>query len=187
MTLLIAGLVLFLGIHLLPVLVPAREALAARLGPRGYRGAFSLVSLVGLVLIVVGYMQADPTARLFDPVPAAVRATRWVVPLALILFAASHMRAHLRQWVRHPMVLGVVLWSGVHLLANGELRATVLFGGFLAWSVVDYLSSLARGAKPFAPAWSHDARAVVGGIVIAAVLMYLHRPLFGVRIVPFGL
>jgi len=188
MSLLVAGLVLFLGIHLLPTVPAWRDALHARLGDKPYRGVFSLVSLAGLVLIVIGYMRADPTVRMFDPVPAARAIAPEAVTLALILFAASHMRAHLRKWVQHPMVVGVILWSAVHLLANGELRATVLFGSFLAWAIVDYVSALARGAtKPFVPVVRQDVMAIVGGTAVALVLMAVHRPLFGVPVVGFGL
>jgi len=183
MTVMIVGLALFLGIHLLPVLRPARDALRGSLGEARYKGAFSIVSAIGLVLIPVGYWLAGPsTERVFDPVPAARAAAPWVVTVSFILLAASHMRGHIRRVVQHPMVVGVLLWSLVHFLANGDRRGSVLFGAFVAWALVDAIASYARGRiAPFAASARYDVMAIVGGIVIAGIVMMLHQPLFGVR------
>ena len=187
MTLLVAGLVLFLGIHLLPVAVPLRNALSSRLGANGYRGAFSLVSLAGLVLIVVGYRAAGPGERLFASWPAAIAVAPYAVALSFILFAAANMRTHIRKTLQHPMLLGVLIWSGVHLLANGDTRGTVLFGAFVAWGLVDLASAVSRHAvKTFEPTARQDVIAIVAGIVLAIVVMIFHRVLFGVAVVSFG-
>ncbi|HZQ59809.1 MAG TPA: NnrU family protein [Casimicrobiaceae bacterium] len=181
MTVMIVGLALFLGVHLLPAIRPLRHSLMDG-NERRYKGIFSLVAAVGLVLIPVGYWLATPGDRLFAPVLAARRAAPWLVTLAFILLAASHMRGHIRRIVQHPMVIGVMLWSGVHLLANGDTRGTILFGSFLAWAVIDYVASLARGRiAPFEPRGRYDAMAIVGGIIVAGIVMMLHGPLFGVR------
>lgn len=181
MAVMILGLALFLGVHLVPVLRPLRNSLLGG-NERRYKGVFSLVAAVGLVLIPVGYWLAGPGERLFAPVLAARKAAPWLVTIAFILLAASHMRGHIRRIVQHPMVIGVILWSGVHLLANGDTRGTLLFGSFLAWSVVDYAASLARGpVAPFDARGRYDVMAIVGGIVVAGIVMMLHGPLFGVR------
>src|SRR5436305_15336599 len=118
MTIMIVGLALFLGIHLLPILRPVRDGLRTSLGESRYKAVFSVVSAIGLVLIPIGYWLAGPsTERFFAPVPAARTAAPWIVTLAFILLAASHMRGHLRRVVQHPMVVGVLLWSVVHFLA----------------------------------------------------------------------
>ena len=188
MALLIAGLVLFLGVHLVPAVPPLRRAWAGALGDKRYRGLFALVSIAGFVLLIAGYVVASPGRRLFAPSVGAIHAAPLVVTLAFILLAASHMRGHLRKTLRHPMVIGVVLWSGIHLLANGDLRGTILFGSFLAWSLLDLASSFARGGAPdFEPNTRHDVMAVVGGIGVSLVVMLLHRVLFGVAPVAFSL
>src|SRR5207248_9694473 len=137
MTLLVAGLALFLGIHLLPVVPPLRDALQGRLGANGYRGAFTIASLAGVVLIVVGYRAAGRGEQLFAPMPAAVAIAPYAVTLSFVLFAAANMRTHIRKALRHPMLLGVLIWAAVHLCANGDTRGTVLFGAFLVWALVD--------------------------------------------------
>jgi len=187
MTLLVVGLVLFLGIHLLPVVPPLRDAVRSRLGTNGYRGAFTIASLAGIVLIVVGYRAAGPGEQLFAPLPAAIAIAPYAVTLSFILLAAANMRTHIRKTLRHPMLLGVILWSAVHLCANGDARGTVLFGSFLAWALVDLASAVQRNAaKQFEPVARQDVIAIVSGVVLALVVMMFHRMMFGVAVVPFG-
>jgi uncharacterized membrane protein len=187
MRLLIAGLAIFLGIHLLPVVPSLRAALLARWGEQRYKGVFALISAVGLVLIVVGYAIADDRTRVFNPLPAARAIAPFAMVASFILFAAANMRGHLRRIIRHPMLLGLLLWASVHLLANGDRTGTALFGAFLAYAVVDLVSAVQRGAvKSFIPQRKHDVIAVVGGAAVALAVMTFHRILFGVAVVPFG-
>jgi uncharacterized membrane protein len=187
MSVLIAGLVFFLGIHLLPTATTLRGRLYSRLGEKRYKGVFALASFAGLALIVIGYRMAHDTTPWFAPVAAARAIAPYAMVLSFILFAAANMRTHIRQAVKHPMLLGLILWSGVHLLANGDARGTVLFGAFLAYGVIDLASALSRGAtKSFAPAAKQDVIAVVAGTVIALLVMTFHRSLFGSVVVSFG-
>jgi uncharacterized membrane protein len=187
MTLLVAGLALFLGVHLLPALPTLRRVLIKRLGEARYKGVFSLASVAGLVLIVVGYRSAPAEVRVFAPSAAAQSMAPYAMTIAFILFAAANMRGHLRHALKHPMLLGLLIFSGVHLLANGDLRGTVLFGSLLAYSVIDLASAVARNAvKSFVPRRKFDIMAVAGGAVIAFGVMVLHRMFFGVPAVPFG-
>jgi uncharacterized membrane protein len=188
MEVLVLGLVLFLGIHLLPVLTGARNALYTRLGEKGYKGLFSLVSALGLVLIVVGYARAPSEPRLFNPLPAAIIIAPLAMIVSFILLASANMRTHIRHTLKHPMLIGVGIWALVHLLANGEAKAALLFGAFLAYVVIDLASVVQRKAvKAFTPVAPQDVMAVVAGIVIALLVMAFHRYLFGAAAVPWGL
>jgi uncharacterized membrane protein len=188
MATLIVGLALFLGIHLLPALTGLRGQLVARWGERRYKGYFTLVSFAGLALIIVGYAMADRGRQLFRPLPSAIAVAPYAMVVAFALFAVANMRGHLRQALKHPMLIGLLIWSGVHLLANGDLRGTVLFGTFFAYAVVDLFSAVQRHAvKSFEPTMRYDVIAVVAGIVVALLFMTFHRVLFGVRVVPFGI
>jgi len=188
MEILILGLVLFLGIHLLPVLAGARNALFARMGEKGYKGMFSVVSALGLVLIIVGYARAPSEPRLFNPVPTAILIAPLAMLISFVLLASANMRTHIRRSLKHPMLIGVGLWATVHLLANGETRATLLFGAFLAYVVIDLVSAVQRNAvKSFAPVARQDAMAIGAAIVIALLVMAFHRHLFGVPAVHWGL
>ena len=187
MLLLAFGLLLFLGMHLLPVAQPARAALHARLGAARYKGLFSLASLAGLALVVAGWWVAGPGPRLFAPSPVAVRVAPEVMTVVFILLSASHSPSHLRAAVQHPMLVAILLWSTLHLCANGDARGTLLFGAFLAFAVVDLVSVVRRHAVArFVPRWRADATSVVAGVVVALVVMYFHRVLFGPRVVAWG-
>ena len=180
MALLLLGLVLFLGPHLVPTAPHSRAAIVARTGDNGYRVVFSILSIVGLVLIVIGYRIAPDDVRLFDPLAGVRSAAPLLVTLSFVLFAAANMRTHIRRTVRHPMLIGLMLWSGVHLLATGDLAGTVLFGSFVAYAVVDLTSAVRRGAaKVFAPTWKHDAIALAAGLALAFLTMQFHGAWFG--------
>jgi uncharacterized membrane protein len=102
------------------------------------------------------------------------------VTIAFVLFAAANLRTHIRRTLGHPMLLGLMLWSGVHLLANGDRAGTILFGSFLAYSIVALVSSISRGAKkPFVPTLKHDVIAIVSGLVLAYLTIHFHPAVFG--------
>jgi uncharacterized membrane protein len=188
MVILVFGLVLFLGIHLVPTLPGMRNRLLESFGEKRYKGVFSLVSALGLALIVIGYFRAPAETRLFDPFPGAIAIAPIAMAISFVLLAAANMRTHIRHAVRHPMLIGVGIWALVHLLANGDAKATLLFGAFLAYAVIDIISVTRRHAfKPFKPVAKQDAIAVVAGILVALLVMTFHRQLFGVRTVAWGI
>lgn len=187
MGMLVAGLLLFLGVHLVPALPGPRARLVARLGEQRYKGLFSLVSFAGLALIIAGYVYSEPGPRLFPASPIAIAIAPYAITVAVVLFAAANLRGHTRRTVKHPMLLGLAIWAAVHLAANGDTRGTVLFGSFLAYAVIDFASATRRGAvKTFEPSPRHDVIAVVGGVAVSLALMALHRALFGVRVVSWA-
>ena len=187
MTLLAAGLALFLVSHLLPAVPKLRDALVTPLGPVTYRIAFSLVSTAAVLMIVFGYLQADRGEQLFAPFPAAQAIAPYAMTLAFILFASARGPSHIRATVKHPLLLGTLIWSVLHLLANGDLRGTVLFGTFLVYALADLASLIARPPiESFAPRAPADAISVVAGVAISLLVMAFHRVLFGPLVVGFG-
>ena len=184
MSLLVAGLVLFVAVHLIPSAVPLRAALIARLGPGPYRGLFSLIAAAGLVLIVWGFARA-PFEPLYAPPAWGRQVAMFAVPVALVLFAAANMPTHIRAVLRHPMLLGLLLWAIAHLASNGDLRSVVLFGGFAGFAVLDLVSAVARDQRPStdkAPRLAMDVVAIVAGLVAAGLLAVFHAALFGVPV-----
>ena len=180
MILFFSGLLLFFGAHLFS-LVPARDAVRARLGANAFKGVYSVVSLLGIILIVMGYSRV-PYEQLFAPLPWARGALFAAMPFVFVLFASANMSTHIRRVLRHPMLIATLIWSGLHLLANGELAATWLFGAFAAYAVLNLLVSVVRG-RPGLPlkkpvAWKFDVMAVAGGVVVYAVFLKLHGWLF---------
>lgn len=179
MNLLVAGLVLFIGIHLVPTAPTLRTTIASRIGEGPYKGLFSLVSATGLTLIVIGWPGTHVPIHLFSPVAGADAMSPYLVTVAVVLFAAANLRTHIRARLRHPQLIGLLLWSGVHLLANGDLAGTVLFASFAAYSIVAIISAEQRHAvKIVVPTWKHDAIAVVAGLVVSFAVMHFHADLF---------
>lgn len=187
---LIAGLVVFLGVHSVRIVAdPWRARTVARVGEGPWKIAYSLVALAGLVLIVWGYGQARmaPVVIWTPPVWTRHVAALLVLP-AFILIAAGNMRGtRMKARLGHPMVLGTKLWAFAHLLANGMLADVLLFGSFLAWAIVDYASARRRDRTAgvvYPPgSLSRDAIALVAGLVAWVVFgFWLHGPLIGVRV-----
>ena len=186
MTLLILGLALFVVLHLIPMFPAARQGIAGALGEGPYKGVFSLLSLLGIVLIVMGWGDA-PADFIYVP-PAGLRhATMLLVLLAFILFSASHGKTNIKRFIRHPMLTGMLLWAIGHLLANGEQRAVILFATFAVWALIEMLLSNARdGAreKPAAVPVTKDITVVIIGVMVYAAVAYAHPWLFGVAVIP---
>ena len=186
MTTLIIGLFIFLGIHSVRIVSDnGYRAAVRRLGEKRFKGGYSLLSLIGLVLVVYGYGWARAgQGVLYEPFAGAGHLALVLVPIAFILVAAAYAPVgHIKTTVRHPMVLGVAVWAFAHLLANGGTADVVLFGGFFVWAVIDYLNSLGRHALVPAgrPRVKGDVVAVVAGLVVSAIFIGgLHRWLVGV-------
>jgi uncharacterized membrane protein len=184
MIIMVAGLVLFIGVHLIPTAPGLRARLMVRLGDKAYRAFFAIIAALGLVLIIAGYHMRPEPVPIFAPFPAAHAAAPVLVTIAFILFGAANMRTHIRSIVRHPMLIGLMLWAGVHLLANGDLTGTILFGSFFAYSIVALLSAIRRGSiKVFVPDGKHDLIAVVAGLAISYLTIRLHPLVFGTGLV----
>ncbi len=186
MALLIVGLVLFIGIHVLPSSPRLRGALAAKLGENGYKILFSLVSALGLVLAAFGYGQA-PQEQIFEPSQTARAFLPVAMAVAFVLIAVANVPGRLRRLLRHPMLTGVLIWSALHLLANGDLASNLLFGGFAVWTVFAILSAEYRhkrpatDLKPGRPAY--DLAGVAAGLIVFWLIFRFHADLFGVAAV----
>ncbi|HET8800880.1 MAG TPA: NnrU family protein [Marinobacter sp.] len=186
MAVLIVGLILFLGVHSLSIVnEPLRNRLHTSLGEGAFKGLYSLVSLVGLVLIVWGYGSArmDPTVVYTPPGWLRHLAMLLLIPVFPLLFA-TYFPGRIKAKLGHPMLTAIKLWALAHLLANGMLHDLLLFGAFLAWAVADRISMKRRTQRPIAtlPASkANDAIAVAGGLAVYVVMVFwAHQWLFGV-------
>ena len=192
MTLLILGLILFLGVHSMRVFGEGpRTALQARLGELGYKGAYSIASLAGLVLIVVGYGAARENPQIVWIAPVWTRHLAALLTLvSFVLLAAAYVPGNaIKARLHHPMVLGVKVWALSHLLANGMLADILLFGGFLLWAVLSFRAARGRDRAagtvyPVGRAGPTLVAVVVGVVAWAVTAFWAHGVLFGVK--PFG-
>lgn len=192
MTVLLLGLVLFLGVHSVRIVAePWRTGMVARLGANGWKGAYTLVSLVGFALIVWGFGLArqQPVLLWVPPVWTRHLAALLTWPAFVLLVAAYVPGNGIKARLHHPMILGVKTWALAHLIANQMLAELVLFGAFLLWSVLDYRAARARDRAagtvyPPGSAAMTVVTVVVGALAWAVFAFWAHGALFGVK--PFG-
>ena len=183
MFLLIAGLLMFTIVHLLPAASPGvRSQLVVKLGENAYRGVFSIVIVTSIAIMVFGWKAATPTGLYVPPVGGGPFISALVF-FAFVMFVSSRVRTNYKRFVRHPQMLAVILWSVAHLLTNGDSRSVVLFGGLGAWAVMEIVLCNKRDGqwrKPDEVPFSADLLVAVVAGVAFAVFFFLHRALFGV-------
>ncbi len=194
MLILVLGLILFLGVHSVRIVADGwrTRTIAAR-GAGAWKGLYSLVSIGGFALIVVGFGRARlETVALWSPPRWTHDLAGLLVLVAFVLVAAAYVPGNaIKARTKDPMILGVKTWALAHLLANGTLADVVLFGSFLAWAVFDFRAARRRraaGSETPATTPTSGARTavtVVAGLAAWAVFAFwLHRALIGVQ--PFA-
>jgi len=190
MDVLIAGLVIFLGVHSIAIVAPElRNRTMARWSEGVWKGLYGLLSLIGLVLIIHGFGLTRRTPMLLYTPPGWMRDLTFLLMLPVFpLLIAAYLPGRIKTAVKHPMLAAVKFWAFAHLLANGTLADVLLFGGFLAWAVLDRVSLKHRPPQPLrtAPAGRlNDAIAVVLGLALyVSFIGWAHARLFGVS--PLG-
>lgn len=184
MIILILGLTLFIGLHLTREL-GVRPALVARLGSEGaYKGVYSLLALIGLVLIVWG-KSAAPFTMLWAPkFELKFISHILMIPATIMLIAGNLPRSYIQHFLHNPMLGGIALWGIAHLWSNGDLASVLLFGAFTVWASFKFVSLSAQNKgkevkKPY-PFW--DIIAIVVGLIGYILISRYHGQLFGVAL-----
>ena len=192
MAVLILGLFLFLGVHSTRIFADGwRGATIARIGPQPWKGLYTVVSIVGFVVLVWGFRMARAeTVVLWSPPVGARHVSALLMMVSFVLLVAAYVPHNsIKARLHHPMVLGVKVWALAHLLANGVAADVLLFGAFLVWALLSYRAARQRDRiahtvyPPGNAVWT--AMTVAIGLVAWSVFaFFLHGPLIGVR--PFG-
>jgi len=190
---LIAGLILFLGVHSVRIFADDwRTRQQQKWGADAWRGVYAVLSLAGLVLVIYGFglVRNAPVVVWIPPVGMR-HAASLLTLLAFILLAAAYVPGNaIKARVHHPMVAGVKLWAVAHLMANGNLGHLVLFGSFLAWAVLDFISARQRdrrnppATRPVTTLSATLITVVVGVVGWLVFAFWLHGLLMGIK--PFG-
>jgi uncharacterized membrane protein len=184
---LILGVLLWSIAHLLPaVAADFRQRVIAQRGEGAFKGVIALAIVASIALIIWGWKSTVPEFLYLPPIWGRHLAALLVL-VAFVLFAASHGNNNIRRFVRHPQLTGVIVWGLAHLLANGESRSIVLFGGLTLWALIEIVLINRRdGAwvKPGPAPLKRDVIAVVAGLFVYLVLAFSHQWLFGVS--PFA-
>lgn len=182
MILLIVGIALWVAVHLFKRIAPsARDALADRLPGGRDRGVIALLLLLSLVLIVIGYRRAD-FIPVHDSFPGAGHINNVLMYVAVVLFGMGSSKGSMRSWLRHPMLMGVVVWGIAHILVNGDLASVILFTAMIVWAIVEMAVINATAGPwqrpepgPFARNFVLLGIAAVLYAIIAAIHIFLGR------------
>jgi len=179
----ILGLAAFVVPHVFVTRREARAATIARFGEGGYKALFSLVAIVGVVLIAWGFARYRATGWIdvWSPPTWMRHVTVALMWPATIFVVAAYIPGNIKRRLKHPMLVGVKLWAFAHLLSNGDLGSIVLFGAILAWAVFDRIS-LKRRTDPGGPpipigGWGNDVAAIVVGTLVYLALGFVFHPL----------
>jgi uncharacterized membrane protein len=192
MAMLILGLVLFLGIHSTRIFADNwRSGMVARLGPLPWKGLYSVISLVGFIVIIWGFRAARQETLVLWTSPGWMRhVTALLTVFAFILLVAAYVpRNSIKARLHHPMVLGVKVWALAHLLSNGTAAGVLLFGAFLVWAVFSFRAARQRDRAnhtvyPPGNVVGTSVAVALGLVTWSVFAMFLHGPLIGVR--PLG-
>ena len=187
MGMLILGVVLFIGIHLMRIVSPGiRNAGIAKLGDNGWKILYTVVAIAGVYLMGKGYgiYRAEGSPIVYDPPLWMGHITILLMALSFIFIVAGNlpMTGHIKAKLKHPMLIGIKTWAIAHLLINGDVASLILFGSLLAWAVVSVIAIKKRGGQPpVATSIKADIIAVVVGIILWLVFaMWVHTWLIGV-------
>lgn len=186
MLMLIAGLALWVGVHLIPTLGRGfRTATIDRIGLQPWKGLFSLALIGALVLIVFGWQSSSPAA-LYQPPQGLRMVTVLLMWPALILFVSGRLPADYKRIIRHPQLLSIKVWALAHLLSNGEVRSLILFGTLLLWAVAMMVLINRRDGPRELPQKVGIVRTlipVIVGTVLFALLMHFHASFTGMPVI----
>lgn len=192
MTLLILGLVIFIGVHSVRMFADDwRQQMRGKLGEGAWKGVYSMLSIAGFALIIIGYgMARQDTSIVWMPLMAMKHLSALLTLAAFIMVTAAYVpRNSIKARLHHPMILGIKVWALAHLLSNGTMAQMVLFGSFLAWAVLNFRAARQRDRAigttfPAGTMAGTLATVVIGTGVWAAFAFWLHGLLIGVR--PLG-
>ncbi len=185
----ILGLAVFIGGHAFATCRAQRAAAVARMGEMPYKGVFSLVAVVGIVLICIGFAQYREAGliALWHPPGWTRHVTVALMWPATICLVAAYVRGDIQRVLKHPFLVGVKLWALAHLIANGDLGGIILFGSILAWAVFDRIT-LKRRSDPGALSIPNGGRrndviaVVVGTLLYLALGFWFHPYAIGLRV-----
>ena len=186
---LILGIVLFFVPHSIAIVSHGwRDKAALTLGEWGWKAVYSVVSLIGFVLIIRGYSEAHMASGVVYATPAWLKHLAMLLMLPVFpLLLSTYLPGRIKSAIKHPTLVATILWSIAHLLVNGSVADLWLFGSFLLWAMACLFSMSHRPSRALltAPAGkANDLVAVIVGLgVYAAVVFVLHTVIAGVPLV----
>jgi uncharacterized membrane protein len=187
MILMLAGLALFVAIHLVSARRKMATAAGAMLGTTTYRVLHGVLAATAVLMMAYGFGQwrAEGPTQLYDP-PVGLRHLALLLMLiACIAAVAALVPSHIKAWLKFPFLVAIKTWALAHLISNGDAATVTLAVVILAWAVVlRIMAKRSNRPLPVAPAgWGGDLVAILGGVVLYAILAFgLHPYIIGVPV-----
>ena len=177
-----SGIIIFFGIHLVPLIGKLKVFLKDKLGEGPYMGLFSVVSLTGILLIIFGY--ESNSNFLYSINGKAYIYAKYIMFFSLTLFIAANMPTYIKKYTKHPMSLGIAIWTVLHLMVSPDTTSVILFGSFLAYSSVSVIVAELRDSKSkeVIPKIHYDIFSIVLGIALTFLAFNFHEYLSGVSL-----
>ena len=186
MILLALGVLATSLLHLVAAVPSLKTRLKAKVGEKAYGPVFGIASLVGIVIIVLGWRMSD-FVFVYDPPGWGRHANFLLTLIAFICLGIFIFRGTLRQKLRFPLAIGTIFWAVGHLLANGDLASIILFGGFLIYAIAHIVIGMINGVGPSPDVRSgHDLVSILIGIALYGVMAQLHGAIIGVPVFQLG-
>lgn len=187
MEILIAGLWLWSGVHLTPALAPSmKQRWIAKLGENAYKGVFSALIILSIVLIVMGWRSIEPSY--FYTLPPLSRLLAILLMLVVFIFLGAAKRpTRIKHFIRNPQLSAIILWSIAHLLVNGDSRSLVLFSWLGVWAALDIVLINRRDGewqKEPVPSWAKEIIGLVISVLVFVLVALLHPYIAGVSLRP---
>jgi len=182
LSLLIIGIVIFFSIHLVPITL-LKKILINQLGENKYKALFSLIAIVGLLIIIYGFARAD-FYLIWDPLPYSKTIALALMPISILLLITANMQTSIKRYIKHPMLIGILIWSFVHLISNGDLRSIILFASFGVYALIDIIFSkkVLTTNNTANYTLTKDIIVVIIGFLVYAIIVYCHQYIAGIAI-----
>jgi len=187
MAMLITGVLLWSLIHLMKSVTPGlRGTIQGAIGEGPHKGLVALILLVALALMIFGW-RSTTAEFVYDPPGWGRHANMTLMFIAILLIGAAQGASRIRQWIRHPMLTGVLIWAVGHLLANGDNKSLVLFGGLGLWALISIVTVSRNEGVWVKPAkvasLGRELLSVVIVAILYAILMFAHPWIAGVPVI----
>ena len=177
-----SGIIIFFGIHLVPLIGKLKFLLKDKLGEGPYMGLFSVVSLAGILLIIFGYESKSNLLYSINGIDY-IYAT-YIMFFSLTLFIAANLPTYIKKYTKHPMSLGIAIWTVLHLMTNPDTTSVILFGSFLAYASISVIVAELRNleSKEVIPKIHYDMLSLVLGALFTFLAFNFHEYLSGVSL-----
>ncbi|PHR14295.1 MAG: NnrU protein [Sphingopyxis sp.] len=187
MTYLVAGVLLWSLVHLMKSVTPGlRASIQGAIGEGPHKGLAALLLLTAVGLMIYGW-RTTPAEFVYDPPVWGRHLNMLLMIFAIYLIGVAQGKSRVKQWIRHPMLNGFLIWTIGHLLANGDNKSLVLFGGLGLWALISIITVSRHEGKwvkpPEVATPGREVLSVVIALVLYAILFATHQYFAGVALI----